>query len=123
MTVVIGRGHNQLLEITANYNGFDFLSFDIFGSILPCSVNCRCNCFFFFVGRYNYLLFFVLFSKKKLKIPKIYNFNNTENQAMVNLNHNTNENFFCMILLFMLAFVCFFCWHPHHIHMDITSCI
>ena len=32
--MVIGRGHDQLLEITANYNGFDFLSFDIFGSIL-----------------------------------------------------------------------------------------
>ena len=34
MTVVIGRGHDQLLEIIANYNNFDFLSFDIFGSIL-----------------------------------------------------------------------------------------
>lgn len=115
MTVVIGRGHDQLLEIIANYNSFDFLSFDIFGSILQCSVNCRCNCVFF-VGRYNYLLFFVLFNKKKLKIPKIYNFNNTENQAMVKSNHNANENFFYMILLFVLAIVLFLLASTSHPH-------
>ena len=64
MTVVIGRGHDQLLEITANYNGFDFLSFDIFGSILPCSVNCRCNCFFFLLVDTTICFFLFCLAKK-----------------------------------------------------------